>query len=509
MGWLTSVMQACCNQLNDAATALTNLQNACINANDQYSQDATNLVSQQQYGGKGARAFLAEVNTDINANSVVLDGIGHVATALTNFSSAITTRCTTYDTQLAALQFSWEQNDNGYDNPFSYDQFNSFRDMLINGTFENLNEVIFPARDHQDGLAMILVSGSAALPEAYANNVNAVYQTAEKVAATLVSQSVQFYYSPSDQADDAAAVQKDAHDLVHTLSEQILPILTNWADDLAGEGITFTLAVQNAQNYLSARDIYDFIYNSANGVDQGSQSTNKPITITPYQTADGKTALLITISGTDPGHMWDTSVLNAINTGVNGAGDPTDNPYYLDVNTAIATYMSEHKDMEGAEVTFAGYSLGGMVAQLVTNEEAAKGSALAQNNLTVKNVITYGSPIMGPKYRGVNYTLYDSQFDPIPDLSSYVILGGSKDPHNLYASNMHYLTDVDVVQAPGILAVPELSVLNHMHYYQSNQLNSPSTALNINPTTLGPTEYFTMPHSPEYTPSSAPVIPLA
>ena len=74
MNWLVQFTQHCCNQLNDASMTLTSLHDTCQHANDLYYQNATRLVKEKVYSSqKGARAFLDEVGSDLNANRVVVE----------------------------------------------------------------------------------------------------------------------------------------------------------------------------------------------------------------------------------------------------------------------------------------------------------------------------------------------------------------------------------------------------------------------------------------------------
>jgi hypothetical protein len=176
---------------------------------------------------------------------------------------------------------------------------------------------------------------------------------------------------------------------------------------------------------LSARDLFDLLtYGSLDGkYSDGTQGTNSPITITPYTTKDGKKGLLITLGGTDMGHLTnDDNILAALDE---GEGLPT--AYLVEIHNALDTYMIDHPEMKGSELTLAGYSLGGMQAQLLadaltdpTQPGAQDFTGLVTNDgLHVANVVTYGSPIMGTPAAGVNYTMYDAVHDPVPLLSSY------------------------------------------------------------------------------------------
>ncbi len=176
--------------------------------------------------------------------------------------------------------------------------------------------------------------------------------------------------------------------------------------------------MQYSENYMSARDLFDFIQNDDRaGRLYNTQSTTKPITITPYRTKDGKTGLLISVGGTDTNDIaWDTDIFTALQTGMG-----TDNPLLDDVKAAIRSYMQEHREMTGSEITFAGYSLGGMtVQQMAQDITGGNDPDLSGYDLHVAQVITYGAPVMGaPIGNNVKYNMYDATYDPVPLLSSY------------------------------------------------------------------------------------------
>ena len=168
---------------------------------------------------------------------------------------------------------------------------------------------------------------------------------------------------------------------------------------------------------MSARDLFDLLtYGSLDGkYTDGTQGTNSPITITPYTTKDGKKGLLITLGGTDMGHLTnDDNILTALDA---GEGLPTG--YLPLIHNALETYMTDHPDMKGSDLTLSGYSLGGMQAQIVAKALADPNSPtdnpgagnfndlVTHYRLHVANVVTYGSPIMGAPATGVNYTMYD------------------------------------------------------------------------------------------------------
>lgn len=517
MAWLTNFTQQCCSQLHDVSNMLSSLKNDCVLASDQYYQTGVRLVQQQQYSGKGASAFLDELGTDTNAYRLVLDGIGHVSSAAQVCSDAISSSNTTYDNRLTAIQpLSGGLEAQYFQNS---DEFDAWREYLINNTLANVDKGA-PAFGLQDPLSSVLVSGSGALIESFNAAKQATHDAVGQyvdneimAAESLSSDPVAYEHSEGYyfQYEGGASIFRTyCFNTFSDLAGQVWTYLSTWADEVAGATLTFYLALQNSESYLSARDVYDFIYSPVDG----TQSTNKPISITPYKNSEGQTCLLITVGGTDNQHNWDDNLDTAINTGMNYPSK-----YLPDVEKAIAQYMKEHPEMRGAQATFAGYSLGGMTAQNLVNNNS---QFLQQQGLTVTQMITYGSPVMGPPHPGVNYTMYDATADPIPLLSSYEnpLLGSGPhydpnqnlpgaigmitgeeytswnnklhnyiDPQGQYSGNIIGITDVGTN--------PSKLLDNHLHYYQSNQLNAPDTAIDINPSSLGPTEYFPMQNSPQ------------
>ena len=277
-----------------------------------------------------------------------------------------------------------------------------------------------------------------------------------------------------------------------------------------------------------------------------TQGTSKPITITPYK-KDGKNGLLISIGGTDLNNInYDTDLFTALQT-----GQGYTNPYLADVRQALLDYMREHREMAGSEITFAGYSLGGMTAQQMANDIASgNDSTINQSGLRVAQVITYGAPVMGAPLNNVKYNMYDATYDPIPLLSSYedhllnqldsplnpnyspqAPLSGLRfaaalgvnlgiisaahmmpwdtklhsyiDPGGQYGAQIHNINDVG--NTPLGSGGP-LVIQNHLEYQNSNQLNAASTDTGINTASLGPTEYFGMKNTENY--YSKNVVPL-
>jgi len=126
----------------------------------------------------------------------------------------------------------------------------------------------------------------------------------------------------------------------------------------------------------------------------------------------GPNTLLVTLAGTDTSNSaWPTNLPDALDA---GAGDKN-NPYLLDIEAAIEQYIQENHLPPGTQIVVAGHSLGGIEAEYLAENNG-------KTNYTVKDVITYGSPQIGPPVSGVQYDQYFNRYDPIT-LTSWYELG--------------------------------------------------------------------------------------
>ncbi len=570
---------------SNMASILDNMKKRFTESDDTYYQTAQNLADPSTFQGQGAQAFLQAVDADTNTTRVLADGLEHVATASDTLGKAIQQSSSTYDHSLSTIY----QDPNV---PSSY--LEKWHDALINTLFDDANPGYI-----SDTLSEILKNGWwGALTDpwntAFATVQATVIQDAKNYATQQINGNFQIgadqwiidhtpwlagkLGNPTQaqlQTQKNQIQQQTLNDFTNALngmSRDITLILQEWAGELQGEYQTFQTAIQNPNGPLNARDIYDLIYyGSMDGsYKDGTQSTNSPITITPYTTKDGKKGLLITLGGTDLGHLTnDDSLLGALET---GSGLPT--AYAVEIHNALETYMNEHPDAKGSELTISGYSLGGMQAQLFASDLAQGyyGDLTGADGLHVANVVTYGSPVMGPPMRGVNYTMYDATNDPIillshaenkdiTDLKSILVLFNSDpvtaaqqlqaqggkvyqlylsliradqlpwdqkvnqyidpttlDPNHQYhiipitdvggtsieTGDPHFYNANPLAKIPeigrpiaGLIPIPgfdpghQLNFNNHLQYYKSSQLdNSLPGGTNINPSSLGPTEYF-------------------
>ncbi len=524
--WLQNATKTCCDELYEIAMFLQAKEEAFIKANDNYygvalaTLDATDIHQEQS-----AIAFVAAVNSDINRSKYKIDGLGHVCSAAKILRTAITDFSRACDEKLMAIA-------NDHTAKVSQNTFNKWRDQLVQNALKLIGT-------HQQLLDSILRTSDS--------SISSVWSSALKLVGAMdafeISQddyiiATGTYDVDGPQYEDMQSQSEDQRaSAFYHLADKIKSLLQEWAKKINREYSIFRQTLSNFK-YLSARDLFSWVNKTC--------GTDKPITITPYTTTAGMKGLLVTIGGTDPFHWWDDSVITALMTGE----DLPNNPYMLDVKDAIVLYMSEYPHMEGAEITFAGYSLGGMVAQKLAEIVASKRqTALTRYRLHVTNVITYGSPVMGPPVNNeVRYAMYDAICDPIPLLSVYenphlhgviqaltaelgknplnVIFHFNKflhasselwgayrsiveadcesweqkmeeyiDPRHDYKGKIYRINDVgnDSVTEPLIGHV--LNLNNHFKYSSSDQLNVLKTVQalpNIDPQSWGPTEYFGM-----------------
>lgn len=524
--WLTTLTTPSCIQLGDMGVTLNRMKDRYTYWNDDYYQKAQKVVSEQLYQGEGATAFIEAVYTDINVLRPVYDGLGHASSACVNLQQVIETNSAKYDNQMASIM-PLPQPSHAYWQ-LSISAFSNWRDQLIQRTLRDTGG----GRGPVDTLGSVLENGNIYM---HSGAYQAVGELVQQDAEAEILRLLAYLQSMSPPLDPSIAkmhnssqpsavmqpvseqmkqeIQTYYHAAFYQLADEVEQNLTGWGAALCSAHEEFQATIQNSESYLSARDLFDLIYNHIGG---GSQSTTKPITITPYKTRDGKNGLLITIGGTDINDAaWDTDLFTALQTGM-GA----DNPYLNDVRQAIVDYVREHPEMTGSEITFAGYSLGGMTAQQMA-QVIASGSDKELNGfkLHVEQIITYGAPVMGTPLNGVHYAMYDATYDPIPLLSSYenprvgvnrlrdlpagireIIhtdavpwdqkLHSYIDPRGEYGGQIHNINDVGNSVLGGNWSQPVMQ--NHLEYQNSDQLNATSTATGIDATTFGPSEHFSM-----------------
>jgi hypothetical protein len=547
--WLSGRTTNLCAQMNTMALIFDDIKENFIKSNHTYYSTAQKLADPATFTGQGAQAFLTAIGSDINRLRPLVDSFGHLASGCATLSSSITSASTAHDGKIAAIRD---------DQNIRHDFFDKWREALISTFFTNADSCYM-----SDTLGQVLQNGSsfAVTPWSAAfDTVEAIaVKDAQQYAADFIDGNWrlqadqwigdhvpwgmgQWVGVPTQQQIQAQEnqiyleTQKTFVQAFSKLSTEIVSEIQAWADELQGDYKAFQAVIQNPNGYLSARDVYDLIYyGSRDGkYAEKTQDTNSPVTLTPYTTRDGKKGLLMTLGGTDPSHLTnDDSILAALDT-----GEGLSTAYLTIIHNALETYMSEHPAMVGAELTIAGYSLGGMQAQLLADNlvNGAYPDLIQQHNLHVAHVITYGAPVMGSPANGVDYTMYDTTDDPVPLLSYYEnphllklqgtlaklnnspidaikqLLSQVGDVGAAYLSLIHAdqlpwqqkidtyidprhqyhiisITDVGTTSL-GTGDFHRLNFNNHLQYYRSDQLNSPTKDLDIDPSSLGPTEYF-------------------
>jgi len=227
--------------------------------------------------------------------------------------------------------------------------------------------------------------------------------------------------------NDASQMIHDAGQLIGDawkLLGDIPRVLTQWAEDLYHAVKSW---VSTIEQYISA--LFFYVPHVTKGVASSAETstavqfnknpnmeilaqkigaqegTNTKIGIEMV----GPNTILVTLAGTNAEHSaLDTNLANALDA---GAGDKN-NPYLQDINAAIEQYIREHNLPPGTQVIVAGHSLGGIEAEYLAENNGT-------TNYTVSQVITFGSPQIGPPVAGVQYHQYFNQYDPIPLTSWY------------------------------------------------------------------------------------------
>lgn len=129
---------------------------------------------------------------------------------------------------------------------------------------------------------------------------------------------------------------------------------------------------------------------------QTPETQKGPIGITRI----GTNRYLVTLAGTE----WQSGKFNNIGSAVRDeviAGSS----YQRHVSDVIRAHIPP-----GAEIVFAGHSLGGMVGQNLTNDPRYN----LRGEYRITNVVTYGSPVTWFPADGVDYRMYEVRGDLVP-----------------------------------------------------------------------------------------------
>lgn len=347
------------------------------------------------FSGLGAQAFQESLSVHLNVTGQLTDAFNNASKALNTLGDSVNSLNSRYDSQLITIKgndYAPGYYGGGYSSGDPIEQ--AARDI-----FYSLDPYTVMIDDVIAG-----ASGNAVLtggPSDLLNLLSSAYgRLYDQVYAAPVSLP-----SPANTPDNENQARQMAVDALYALYNDVSQAYTSWGNGVQQDFSTFqsTLAgvEQTVKPYTdlltqptSAASIFDLIHMIS--------GSNEPIAI--VQT--GPNSILVAISGTNASKSaagYDTNLWNALMTGMG-----QNSPYEQDVIEAIQQYCQEH-GLTNPQVTLAGHSLGGMVAQQVAD------SGL----FDVTQVVTYGSPTMGNPVPGIQYDLYEAQGDPVPLLSSY------------------------------------------------------------------------------------------
>jgi pimeloyl-ACP methyl ester carboxylesterase len=453
--------------------------------NQTYFTDSNTLVNQKVFWGYGSQAFLTSVSKQISDTDPLVRGLRHVSSETYSYRQTVDALTSQYATQIAQQVDAYSV--------YSNRGIGSLRDALVGSALPNVD------------LNTLLQSGSVAVTGPLA----AAKSTLMTVVAQTVHSTFAGYRPLTPQEQQVQQMQTtDIQGQVSSAYALVSPILEQWADALCQETRKYGAIIQNADNYMTAGDMFLTIFHPGEP-GPSLQNTNKPIEIVPFTMPDGSTRLLVYIAGTDGFHtFYADNIPRAIEFGKNPDANA---PYLKDVENAIQSYLTEHPEMKNPQVTLMGYSLGGMVGQYLANNAANYGT-------NFDSVIAVGSPVMGPPAdfsptSGVDYKLYMGTGDLIPLLSTYeaqssTIPGDELkrmstayqmswndklhqyiDPTNQYGNSIIPVSDLPFTKDS--IASELAHVLpNHVLYQQSNFLENQSISQFNNATQSGVPEYF-------------------
>jgi hypothetical protein len=381
-------------QLNDQINPQGSKELVCV-PNGQTSPLVPNSISTLiqsdgsalDFSGLGAQAFQESLKVHLDVTGNVTAAFDGASKALTTFGNAVDALNSQYDGQLNTIKGTdyapgWPWNDitqGARDAFYNLDPYTVMIDDVIAGASGNA----------------VLTNGSSDLLNALSS---AYVHLANQAEGAYI-----YLPTPEDIPTNQAQARQMVVDALDGLYYEIYQAYNSWASGVQQAFQTFTSSMstveQTVQPYIdiltqptSAASIFDMIH-MISGSDQ-------PMAI--VQT--GPNSILVMISGTNLSDInYDTNLWNALGTGMG-----QNMPYEQDVIDAINQYCQEH-GLTNPEVMLAGHSLGGMVAQQVADAGL----------FDVTQVVTYGSPVMGPPQAGVNYNIYEADSDLVPLLSRY------------------------------------------------------------------------------------------
>jgi pimeloyl-ACP methyl ester carboxylesterase len=368
------------------------------------------------FSGLGAQAFQEALNVHIEITGHVTDAFNGASKALSNFGDDIKSLSSHYDEQLSnikATDYAPGVSLVGSSSPVAEAARSTF--MSLNPQAALIDNVISSA----DGNA-VLQDGPSDLLGLLSSAYNRLINQAEGMSISM----------PPPEANNStnqAQAQQMVMASLDALHFDVSQVYKNWGNAIHQSFSNFTSAMQavtqKVQPYI---DILNNKLTSAAAIMAMIHlisGSNEPISI--VQT--GPNSIMVYISGTNlSGYGEDTNIWNALGTGMG-----MNMPYEQDVIAAIEQYSAEH-GLVNPQVTLAGHSLGGMVAQQIAE----------QHLFNVNQVITFGSPVMGPPVRGIKYDMYEADSDIVPLLSRYenpTLPGSLKDLAALFPARVKFV----------------------------------------------------------------------
>lgn len=340
------------------------------------------------FSGLGAQAFQESLKVHLEVTGHITDAFQGVYKALSALTTTLDSSNLQYDSRLGTIRATNYAPNNPSD-PVSQGARGAF--IALNPWTAMIDNVIAAA----DGNAVLQGGGSD-----LADLLSGVYT---RLVNSASGEHITFPFGQVPTPAEESQARQMVIDALYELYYDVNLAYYQWGDAVQLAFSTFTSAMssleQQVQPFIeiltqptSAASIFDMI--------QMLSQTDQPIAI--VQT--GPNSILVMISGTNASQMsFDTNLWNALGTGMG-----QDMPYEQDVMAAIQQYCQEH-GLTNPDVTLAGHSLGGMVAQQIASSRL----------FNVKEVVTYGSPTMGDPVPGIQYDLYEAQGDPVPLLSRY------------------------------------------------------------------------------------------
>ena len=367
--------------------------------NNQIDPKGSNSVSQLirqdgnaiDFSGLGAQAFQESLNVHFEMIGHLTDAFTGASKALSHFGDTVISLSSRYDGQLSTIKGT------DYAPGFSF----SGGDLIAEAArsaFLNQNPYTAMIDD-----VISAADGNAVLQDGASHPLNLL----GSAYVRLISQAEETPIQIPPLVANVSMSQTQARQMViaslGSLYDDISQVYRSWGTAIQQAFFTFQAGMktvtQQVQPYI---DILTQPTSAASIMAMISliSQSDEPISI--VQT--GPNSIMVFISGTNMSQLgYDTNVWNALGTGMG-----VNMPYEQDVIAAIEQYCAEH-GLVNPQVTLAGHSLGGMVAQQVAE----------QRIFNVNQVITFGSPIMGPPVPGVKYDIYEADSDVVPLLSHY------------------------------------------------------------------------------------------